>query len=56
MALPSTAKKKLPEALSEKTKNALLRRIDAEKLIIDAIDKINHGSIESMETILRKIL
>ena len=50
--LPSTAKDQLSMVLSVKTKQKLLNRSDAEQIIAAAIDEIDHGSVEPVETLV----
>ena len=52
--LPSMAKAQLPNVISEKTQKKLLKRSDAEEIIISAIEDINHGSIETVENLVLK--
>ena len=56
--LPSMARILLPSTLSEKTKKAVMK-LEPETLgaiLKDAIDQINNGSVESVDTLLRKAL
>jgi hypothetical protein len=54
--LPSTAKEQLPAVLSSDTKDRLQRRDDAETILRAAIDEVDHGSVESVNTLVRKRL
>lgn len=54
--LPSTAKEQLPGILSDKIKTTLMSRFDAEEIIKIAIDEIDHGSVEKIEELIKKIL
>ena len=49
--LPNTAKILLPSALSDKTKRNLLKLSPEEvgRVLAAAIEKVNHGSIESID-------
>lgn len=54
--LPSMARKDLPSVLSDKTQKLLLK-LPPDKVgsvLSYAIDAINHGSIESIDTLVRK--
>ncbi len=54
--LPEMAKLLLPSTLSEETKRAVMK-LSPEKLgaiLKAAIDKINRGSVESVDTLVRK--
>lgn len=55
-SLRSTAKTQLPEALSPKFKKKILERTDVEEIIAFAIDEINRGSIETIDSFVRKRL
>lgn len=54
--LPSTAKEQLPAVLSSDTKDRLQRREDAETILRAAIDEVDHGSVESVDALVRKRL
>lgn len=54
--LPDTAQYHLPQALSEKSMNKLMRRSDGEQILVDAIEEINHGSIETIEALVERRL
>lgn len=51
-SLPSTAKEQLTGVLSQKTKEKLIKRCDAERIISSAIEDINYGSVEPSDTII----
>ena len=56
--LPMKAIKQVPSSLKDDTKKKMMKlepRVTAEKLSA-VIDEINHGSIESIEVLLRKRL
>lgn len=55
-SLPSMAKEQLPNALSESTKNELLKAPDAEKILLTVIDDINHGNVNSIEVLVKEKL
>ena len=54
--LPKEAKKFLPQSLSEKTKERLLDSglspSDISGIIESAVEKINHGSVESIDKLV----
>jgi len=56
MRLPSDAKHFLPESLSEKTKNELqksgLSPAEMGKVFENVVDKINHGSVDSIDKLV----
>lgn len=56
--LPNTARRQLPSALSEKTKQMALKLSPAEfgQILATAIEAVNHGSVESIDTLVRKQL
>lgn len=56
--LPSMAKDQLPSALSDKTKRKLLKLSPEEvgRVLNTAIDAVNLGSIESVDTLVIKQL
>ena len=56
MNLPNTAKVQLPGVLSEEVKRKLMKITDAEGILKSAIDEINHGSIDSVDALVRKKL
>lgn len=54
--LPSEARAQLPNALSNKTKD-MVRTMSPEefgRILAEAIDKINHGSIVSVDDLVRR--
>lgn len=53
--LPDMAIKHIPSALSDKTKKKLMKvgAHETVRILIDAIEQINHGSIESVDEILK---
>ncbi len=53
--LPDMAKLFLPSALSDKTKDALIARDDMGEILKKAIEKIDRGSVESIETIVSRM-
>ena len=55
-SLPSTAKMQLPEALSRSTQEKLLRCVNAEEIITAAIEDVNRGSVETLETLINQKL
>lgn len=56
--LPATAIQQLPSSLSENTKKKLMKRLPDEtvRLITTAIEEINRGSIESIDSLVRRRL
>lgn len=56
MALPETAKSHLPIVLENDIQRMLLRSDNPENIITESIDEINHGSVESINDIVRKKL
>ena len=56
--LPDMAIRELPSVLSDKTKKQMLNREPKELagLLSSAIDRINHGSIESVDELMKKLL
>lgn len=52
--LPNTAKILLPSALSDKTKGKLLKLSPEEvgMVLAEAIDAVNHGSVESIDKLV----
>ena len=56
MALPEIAKSHLPIVLEHDIQLMLLRSDNPEKIITEAIDEINHGSVETINSIVRKKL
>lgn len=57
-ALPQMAIQQLPSSLSESTKKRLLniRPEETLKLMKDAIEQINQGSVESIDSLVRRKL
>ena len=60
VSLPIEAEKLIPQSLTENTKQKMLktRRSTAKiaRKIEQAVDEINHGSIESIDTLIRSAL
>lgn len=54
--LPATAKELLPDMLSESIKRKLMGRSDMETIITTAIDRIEAGSTERLEDLIRVAL
>jgi hypothetical protein len=57
-ALPNTAIKQLPSSLSAETKRKLMM-LGPEKtvgILVDVIDEVNYGSVESIDSLVRKTL
>ena len=56
--LPDMARILLPSALSEKTKKMVLKLSPEEfgRVLSTAIETINRGSIESVDTLVRKLI
>lgn len=56
--LPNTAIQQLPNSLSENTKRKLMkiRPEESVKILIATIEQINRGSVESIDTLVRKQL
>ena len=56
--LPDTAMIQVPVALSSETKKRLVEHTPEEvaKLVIEAIDEINHGSIAPLDTLIKQKL
>lgn len=56
--LPPMAIQQLPSALSPETKRRLMRKPPEEtvKLLNTAIDEVNHGSVESIDSLIKKRL
>ena len=56
--LPEMARLLLPSTLSEGTKNMVLKLSPEEfgRLLASAIDQINHGSVETVDALVRKAL
>ena len=55
MTLPSGAEKLLPKSLSNETKKRLMhmKPEEAAKIIELAVDKVNHGAIDSIDKLVR---
>lgn len=55
--LPNTAIKELPSSLSAETKKELikLRTVETVEIMEAAIDQINRGSVESIDSLARKL-
>jgi hypothetical protein len=54
--LPDMAKIQVPDALSNETKK-MLGKFDPDdiaRIVLSAIDEINHGSIESLDVLVRR--
>ena len=54
--LPSTAKDQLPGSLAKETKRSI-QNMTAEELAViikDAVEQIDHGSIESIDELVRR--
>lgn len=56
--LPDTAKLQVPGTLSEATKKKLVRKTPEEvgKIVTAAIEDVNHGSVESLENLIKRRL
>lgn len=56
--LPAMAIQQLPISLSENTKKKLMKRLPDEtvRLISTAIEEVNRGSVESIDSLVRKKL
>ena len=54
--LPEMARIQLPNALSEKTKKMVLKLSPEEfgQMLATAIETVNHGSVESIDSLVRK--
>ena len=57
-SLPEMARIQLPNALSEKTKKMVLKLTSEEfgQILSSAINTVNRGSVESIDTLVRKSL
>ncbi len=56
--IPSDASKQIPSVLSDKTKNKI-RNLEPKlvaKIVNEAIDEINNGSIERIDVLIRRRL
>ena len=60
MKLPGDAKYFLPQSLSEKTKRQLLNSgksiTELARIIVDAVDEINNGSVATIDELVNKSL
>lgn len=56
--IPNAAIEQLPSTLSEKTKKKLMKRKPEEsaEILEVAIDLINRGSVESIDSLIRKLI
>lgn len=56
--LPEMARIQLPNALKPETKKRVVKLTSDEfgKMLATAIDKVNHGSVESIDTLVKKQL
>lgn len=56
--IPSGAIKEIPIVLSEETKRKMLKRKPEElaNILVNAISRINDGSIETLDTIITRLL
>lgn len=56
--LPEMARIQLPSSLSEKTKRNVMRLSPEElgQILANAIDTVNHGSIESIDALMNRAL
>lgn len=54
--LPNTAQIHLPQALSKQSMNELMQRDDGEQILLDAINEINNGSVETIEKLVEQRL
>lgn len=56
--LPDTAMAQVPIVLSEDTKKKLCKKTPVEiaEIVLSAVDQINHGSIESVDELVRRKL
>lgn len=54
--LPEEAKRRVPETLKEDTKRRLSRKSPEEvaAIVTDAIEEVNHGSIEPLDSLIKK--
>ena len=55
-SLPTTAKEQLSKVLSLRMQAKLLNRLDAEEVIASAIEDVDQGSVETLETLIREKL
>ena len=56
--LPSMAIQQIPQVLSGKTKSLLVNKTAEEiaEIMNSAVHKIDHGSVETVDTLVRKLL
>ena len=56
--LPDTAVIQVPGVLSEATKKKMEKRSPEEvsRIVLSAIDEVNHGSVEPLDTLIKKRL
>ncbi len=56
--LPDTAMAQVPEALSDKTKRRLAQKTPEEisKIVFEAVEEVNHGSIEPLDILINRRL
>ena len=56
--LPNVARLLLPSALSEQTKKVAMKLTPEEfgRVLKTAIDEIEHGSVESVDSLVRKLI
>ena len=56
--LPDTAIKQVPQILSSETKNRLSKKTpeEASRILSEAIEQINRGSVETVDALTRKKL
>lgn len=56
--LPSEAKVQVPQALSKETKDKLGKKTPDEvtQILLYAIDEVNHGSVETIDNLVKKKL
>ena len=56
--LPEEAKRRVPETLKEDTKRRLSRRTpqEIEKIVTEAIDEVNHGSVAPLDELIKRRL
>lgn len=54
--LPNTAIRQIPQVLSEKTKSLLIKKTAQEiaEIVNSAVDEIDHGSVETVDTLVLK--
>ena len=54
-SLPATAKALLPDLLSPDTRIRLAERSDMEEIIKSAIETIEHGSVDPLDVLIKKL-